>query len=455
MRPYRASTCHGTWGVRSLIPLEGRLALGLDEFMLRLGHLKVACSVAADIGGPMFRVEKAMAEALTKPVEITPNATARIVTYLTRKKLCLRSADASSAVTQDRGRYRYPDLLITRSHDGEELRTTESSGSTPTIWWQDWCLAASGVRSRVGAVTAKGSSGSKTGVSHILDWADILGLVTGDGRATSDGRLLAVLSARAAHGEQGNPYIMGPERILLAYLVISADADLFFRFIDRLSSQSGPIRKKEATALFVNTVEAVVDEAEVTRGLSTRGQHALFEQLRDLRRAARGSRQELSRTSTAWHRTSSRMETYVDIGLLDKNDEDETYEYAYHATETLRRAVDSISGCSSVEEWLDEKLVPVLVDGTVSEFCDTEILLTHLPFIVDAIGRETNLVPIPTVAAGLSIMLAASGNPVTLGAGKKCVLDLARKRPDIARLARGDRGDSAEFVSIDRRRLAS
>ena len=57
-----------------MIPVEGRVLLGLDEFMLRLGHLKVLCGVAAQAGGSRSRVRRETVRTLTKPCVVPDGA---------------------------------------------------------------------------------------------------------------------------------------------------------------------------------------------------------------------------------------------------------------------------------------------------------------------------------------------------------------------------------------------
>ena len=61
-----------------MIVLEGRLLAGLDEFMLRLGHLSSLCAVAAEVRGSWSRVERELAGALTADV-VVPDDLPKIV----------------------------------------------------------------------------------------------------------------------------------------------------------------------------------------------------------------------------------------------------------------------------------------------------------------------------------------------------------------------------------------
>jgi hypothetical protein len=51
-------------------PVEGRIALGLDEFMLRMGHLCALSYVATEVNSRPNRLEKDLADYLTRPVSV-------------------------------------------------------------------------------------------------------------------------------------------------------------------------------------------------------------------------------------------------------------------------------------------------------------------------------------------------------------------------------------------------
>ena len=65
-----------------MIPLEGRLLSGLDEFMLRLGHLKFLCAVGVDVGSSWFRIEREAANRLVQPQEVPDGRIATVAEYL-------------------------------------------------------------------------------------------------------------------------------------------------------------------------------------------------------------------------------------------------------------------------------------------------------------------------------------------------------------------------------------
>src|SRR5205807_9931343 len=125
-----------------MIELEGRMLAGLDEFMLRLGHLKVLCAAAADVGGSWFRVRREAAKILTRPVLVPADAFSLVANYLRRKRLCsFKQGDDKAETPGESGKYRYPNLVVQSDEEGLHLI---SSVGEPEIWWQDFCLASPG-----------------------------------------------------------------------------------------------------------------------------------------------------------------------------------------------------------------------------------------------------------------------------------------------------------------------
>src|SRR5437870_13449111 len=116
-----------------MMAIEGRVALRLDEFMLRLGHLTILAHLASSSAGRPRRLEKDFAEFLTRPTVVEEGMNEPVAAYLSAKRLC---PDAGKPAADDRrdSNYRYPDL---ETHGGH-VRAV--NGSRVEIWWQDYCL---------------------------------------------------------------------------------------------------------------------------------------------------------------------------------------------------------------------------------------------------------------------------------------------------------------------------
>lgn len=142
------------------MPLEGRVLPNLDEFMLRLGHLTVASTVSAEIGPNLYRITEELAGKLTCPCEIPEHMLPSVSAYLLKKNLCQSSGEGAA------GNSRYPGLKLDLAA-GEPMLVVEPNQKV-SIWWQDYMLAQPAVASRVGAITVRAKSGSKSGLSHIL-----------------------------------------------------------------------------------------------------------------------------------------------------------------------------------------------------------------------------------------------------------------------------------------------
>jgi hypothetical protein len=423
--------------------LEGRVLPGLDEFMLRLGHLTVICEASSRVRASWKRVTNEAAEALTKPVVVQPSHADGMAQYLFRKKLCPVSNVHSQKSKEE---FRYPDLLI--DAPGKNLQSAD--GKPPVVWWQDLCLSTPEVRSRVGTVSSTGKSGSKTALSHICDWALLLELITPSAELSHAARLLIRLDRSTDQLAAGNPYIHGYDRIVFAVAVFRGDFDLFARFAPKLAQTSQPVRKSLGRELFAETIEQIATEAERARHLSSSRQYKLFQQMRELEKAASRTRKEAGETSTAWHRAASRLETYVDLGLLEKarRGEEEKYEYVYYSTSRLQDAVNSIAESATAEEWIEQHLIRVLFGKQANEQLGDTELTSMIRSISTALELPTRVLPIDVVAQGLTWLTAKQGRPISLASARGAVEDFAKRNPDQARLSRGSSGDRAEFVSI-------
>ena len=65
-----------------MMEIEGRVAAGLDEFMLRLGHLVTLARVSKEVTHRSTRLEREFAAALTSPAVLNANDSNRVGEYL-------------------------------------------------------------------------------------------------------------------------------------------------------------------------------------------------------------------------------------------------------------------------------------------------------------------------------------------------------------------------------------
>src|SRR5438046_1979820 len=94
---------HRSWGIRSVIPLEDKVLAGLDEFMLRLGHLKVICGIASQGAGSLLRLKKEVSQALTRFVTVPPDIEQAVANYLLNKELCSSVTTGQPVLQEERG----------------------------------------------------------------------------------------------------------------------------------------------------------------------------------------------------------------------------------------------------------------------------------------------------------------------------------------------------------------
>jgi len=435
------------------LKLSGRALVGLDEFMLRIGHLRVLAHVAAQLGGSRSKTERFAAEFLRDSIQVP--AAAHIAEYLGLKRLCpVKGKDDHLSTNERRVNFRYPDITIV---DEAGHFRFQGEARSVSLMWQDAQLAHPRVPSRVGAITTEAKSGSKTGLSHIFDWAIGLDLISQSSQAGPLARVFSSGTDSSSALPFSNPYIPGPEILPAAFLSVGADADVFARLVRRLNSSANfPLKKREAAVLFASVVEEIDSESLRANYLTTSQRFKLSSLLRDLKRSARTSRTNLGETSTAWHRTASRLESYVDFGLLKKgvSSEKEKYEYIYYRTERLALVAGQIESATTIEEWIGSSLTYLVSDQqpqsrryTAAEF--TTILKTA----VEAIKSPTSVLPLDALTLYTMETALRANRPAPYGDTRAQLEQFARDNEHVARLARGRSGRGAEFLTINIRAL--
>jgi hypothetical protein len=441
-----------------MIEIEGRVLAGLDEFMLRAGHLLLLCRIAQDVGGSWSRIHREAAEKLSQTVVVEFERNREVAEYLAAKGLC-RHADSAAA---EPASFYYPDLEVYTDSSGALAVRTSERDQPIGITWQDRNLAAVRVRSRVGAITWSAKSGSKTGLSHVCDWAQFLELIDSAGQLSPIGRLLVTITQidRMPY-ERWNPYQLGPERLIVAYQYFQRDVDLFARFAPLLLRAEVPLSKASSRVLFVEALQACVNDADASKGVPSHRMFELAQQIRDLERSARKARRDIGETSTAWHRTASRVELYTDLGLLEKNRRDpaDAYKYVYFPTEQLAEAAKDLEATESGDDWIERHLVAAILGdggnggGEPTSLSDRE-LAAGLRRIVEGMKLPTTQFPIDCLMLGLACLNADAPSPPSLQNIRQMIEAMPGRYPQVARLARGREGIRAEYLSLNVRNLA-
>jgi hypothetical protein len=437
-----------------MIQVEGRVLAGLDEFMLRIGHLAALARVALEMGASWRRIERELADILSKLVDVDGSSNLDVARYLAEKKLC--KAPRAKAATSQETDVRYPDLEVYRSEKGDLTVRTMKEGAVK-VSWQDRNLAHPDVRSRVGAITWSAKAGSKTGLSHVRDWAQLLEVVNASGQLSPTGRLLVTLTgSNAVPYEHWNPYLLGHERLFFAFEYFRRDLDIFSRFAPKLLQERPPLTKATCQGLFVAVLGETAKDAERSKLISPREKFELHKQMRDLERSARRADRRIGETSTAWHRAASRLEMLTDFGLLEKSraDEKEKYQYVYYPTKLLEHAVSSLRESATAEAWIYQHLAGIIFGVEIpfeQEF--GEPVLPHLSQIVRALSLPTTLLPIHSLALGLTYLRASEGHYISLQQSRSALESLPLQEPGVARLARGREGTRAEFLSVNLRKV--
>lgn len=440
--------------------VEGRALAGLDEFMLRPGHLSVLCYIAEEIGGSWSRIQREASSFLANPQPVEPADNAAVAQYLAAKSLCkaVRRADGRLVEIKDP---LYPDLEVSESTDGEWSVASITQHDEILVSWQDCQLADPAVRSKVGGISSTGKFGSKTGLSHVCDWAQLLELIDSSGKITPIGRLVVPPGEGSSLGIAKNPYVLGSERVAFAYQYITKDFDIFSRLLKRLAVAKDPLTRATCRKMFVESLLECANDADNSPMFTGSSRFSLMQQIRDLEKAARSSKKTIDETSTAWHRAASRVEMLTDIGFLTKDDrsQDDKYRYVYFASDALHAAVRLLEGYESADSWIEANLINVLSVGrgssSVSGADDPSRLLAEVAHVASSLHIPTSQYPIDCLTIGVAIRDFSRGQTRSLASLRAGIESLATHFPEEARLARGRTGVRAEYISLDLRKLAS
>lgn len=424
-----------------MIPLEGRALAGLDEFMLRPGHLSAICRIATTDGGSAFKFERAVTSKFCELVPVHDELKPAFARYLRVKGLSRVEASAKGG-SEKEADYRYPALRVV--DPGKAGETVVSDDGEVMGQWQDVSLADPGVPSKVGAISFGGKRSSKTGLSHLFDWGGLLGLFNDAGALTNFGQLIGKFFDVVGTPD-ANPYAFGQERLIFGFLIVREDFDMFATLVELLALETDTLRKQSAMRLYVRAVSLLSERAEASRDLSQGRRQDLFSLWREVKPKREGDDQM---ASTAWHRIAARLENLVDLGLLRK-EPSEQYEYKYRQTENLLRAKHTLATSASAAEWIDRHLVDVLTGERASDDRvapnDLEPLLSNL---LPALSRPMSPLPLDVVANGIAALSLRSGMPVTFGAARRSLENYAVEFPARARLSAGATR-RAEYISID------
>lgn len=409
--------------------------------MLRPGHLSAICRIATTDGGSAFRFERAVASKFCELVQVKDELKPAFARYLRVKGLSPVEANRKG-VPDKETEYRYPALRVI--DPGKPGETVASNDGAVMGQWQDVSLADPGVPSKVGAISFGGKRGSKTGLSHLLDWGGFLGLFNDAGALTSFGQLIGKFFDVVGTPD-ANPYLLGQERLIFGFLIVREDFDMFATLVELLALETDPLRKQAAMRLYVRAATLLAERAEASRDLSQGRRQDLFSLWREVKPKREGDDQI---TSTAWHRIAARLENLVDLGLLRK-EPSEQYEYKYRQTENLLRAKHGLDTSAGAAEWIDRHLVDVLIGRRASNDRiaqnDLEQLLSCL---LPVLSRPMSPLPLDVISSGVAALSLRSGKPVTFGAARSSLESYAVEFPARARLSAGVTR-KAEYISFD------
>jgi hypothetical protein len=285
----------------------------------------------------------------------------------------------------------------------------------------------------------------------LVDWGVVSGLANKRLGLTAMGRALSIVLQELAARDRTsarNPYVIGHERIVFAFLLFMADGDVLTRLIMKMSKVES-LTKTEAMALAVELYREMRAES-VTRQSSATvvAMRAVRDFEKDLGLSARTSRPVRKLPSTIWHRMSSRLESLTDIGLVEKIDSkgmSREFEYYYRPTEALRVASQTLRTAIAPSEWVSNHLVETLCPASVTteSISLSAILVRALKLCTGPTGVHIDSFVI--VAATLA---AVDGLAISLASIRERLINAALRHPESLRLSRGFSGSRAEFASV-------
>lgn len=435
-------------GVMRHSELEGRIAIGLDEFMLRLGHLTILGRQVGVTGGTRDRVSRVLAAQLTRSVPVHESDFPTVGKYLLEKRLAAHR-DATGTVTPARSGARYAHLICSSTATGEVSLVEDVSSRAPAVWMQDYCMAHRDMPSHLGAVTVSAGRGEgKTGVSHLVDWGVVLGFSSPRLSLTAVGRA-AVSLADDESTEWRNPYLLRRERVAYLWLLFTADSDVLTRVLSRMSEVEA-WRKQDAAIAIAQIGAEIIQQARSassrypTRVLATARSFAL-----DVGLDPRKIDPTSFAASSAWHRVASRLESLVDLGLVEKflpSGHDGRYEYLYRASARGRQAAEWWGQAASTMEFLEAHVAwlafgPMSRDASSTEA--SELLLEAYLVVAGPTGAHIDAVCV--VACALA---ATHGLHLSAGNARAMLVGSALRYPGEVALSRGYSGSRPEAITL-------
>jgi len=211
--------------------------------------------------------------------------------------------------------------------------------------------------------------------------------------------------------------------------------------------------------MYADAVLQLAEDADSGSAVSQRARYIAQKLYRDIYKTSSRDGTKVVKASTAWHRASSRFETYVDLGWLSKGTDsrEEQYKYIYQPTVKLQALAESLSSASDGREWLEGDMFHVQMSAERLEERegDSERMRTWLARTAKSMERAVPLFPIDALVVGLASHAALHGLSISPRQGRDYLARLSAEYPDLVRLSRGSSGERAEFVSLDLGKLAN
>ncbi|MDG6906773.1 MAG: hypothetical protein JRN20_13415 [Nitrososphaerota archaeon] len=428
----------------------------LDNFMIRLGHLKaIAITFDYKIRSKDSAVRRTK-EAICREVRLRVDSDDDLSSYISQKSFegVRRKSRFDDIAKTETG------ALIWRSGRLRNQQVTDYG-----FQLQDVYLSSNLLPSNLGAVPEEN-------IHELVDWASWLGLLSRSNYAkTVWGELLSSITppseiAALRDGKRSpNPYLIGRERSFFLFILLGLDGGIILRML-RSTNEDQEFTRDSVLATFLSNLQ------ELSRVLSGHGTYGVVNELRDLRELTDTIKRELdskSRPITGLMRVSPRLENLVDLGILDNVSKSDhlRFEYIYRKNrrgmvmaQYANRILGEPSEVQESRQFTDRvgSFLKKEFFGSVNETYETgcrridspKDILPHFVRAYRLLARSIGPRPILPLAVVAGIKAMEEGVFFECEQVEGALLELSREYPGKIRLSGGRYEQGVEMVVLDK-----
>ncbi len=425
----------------------------LNNFMIRLGHLKAIASVASTRSENISFYERKLYRVIGTRFRVTLTDHPDVQRYITQKAFHGRERES-----------RFSDVSTRQLQDGT-LDLVWSSGSQKgsqvleySVEAQDFYLADSSLPSNLGAA-------SEENMKEIIPWASWLGLINEHTYSIQTlGQLLLnltppeELAAFRQPAIDKNPYSINGkngQRFLFLFLLLSRDGDLLCRLYPKLS-QSGRFSRVDAVRFLVESLEELKGVLRKTEPLGYLAEMKSIKELVETVEAERDEKErgKRKRELTGMQRVSPRLENMVDLGILDNVSEDRPkLSYEYLPSDATRRFASACPEIlSDFNTYINTKfgsMFKEIYQLPVRSSVDDDLVFNFVVQAYRKMQREVGPRPIVPISINAIALALEQGVLFELARASDVLNAMREKYPGKIRLSGGRYGGKIDFVVID------